>query len=101
MTTSKYYDDDREYQYKKPEKYIRKVGDLVLYKGKTWFVDDTNMVANRDGIYYINDCLCSYTLKRVHKKNGQVYEMHLSNEEIETLPLLASNDVKYLEFEQE
>lgn len=101
MTTSKYYDDDREFRYKEAEKFIRKVGDIVLYKGKKWFVSDSTRVTNRDGVYYINDCICCYTVLRLNKKNNQVEEMYLYNDEIETLPLVASNNTKYVKFEKE
>lgn len=101
MTTSKYYDDDREFKWKEAEKFIRKVGDIVLYKGKKWFVSNATMITNRDGVYFLNDCICCYTILRINKKNNQVEKMHLYNDEIETLPLVASNDTKYVKFEKE
>lgn len=101
MTTSKYYDDDREFQWKEAEKFIRKVGDIVLYKGKKWFVSKSDMIPHRDDVYYRNNCICCYTVLRINKKNNQVEKMHLYNDEIETLPLIASNNTKYVKFEKE
>lgn len=101
MSCYKYYDDDREFKWKEAEKFIRTVGDIILYKGKKWFVSNRSMITNRDGVYYRNDCICCYTLLRINKKNNQVEKMHLYNDEIDTLPLIAGNDIKYMEFEKE